>query len=251
MLDTCALIPARGGSKGVPRKNLMPLAGVPLLAWSIVAAKHCSAFSRVIVSTDDAEIAEVARRYGAEVPFMRPAELAQDRTPDRPYVVHALDELRASGEEPQAVAILRPTTPVRDPELLAEAVSAFFARGDATSLRAVHELPEPPQKMMGIENGFLCGLFPHDPRPEYFNLPRQTFPAAYQPNGYVDVVLTDVVRALEEGLFGPRCLAFPTPRAAEVDAIEDIEFLEFVVARGRPRLLDLLAQDQRDQEPAR
>src|SRR5512138_1364692 len=94
MTDILALIPARGGSKGIPRKNIRNFAGYPLIAWSIAAAKQSDLVARVIVSTDDEEIASVARAYGAETPFLRPAELAQDQTTDLPVFEHALDWLK-------------------------------------------------------------------------------------------------------------------------------------------------------------
>jgi N-acylneuraminate cytidylyltransferase/CMP-N,N'-diacetyllegionaminic acid synthase len=108
-VNTFALIPARGGSKGIPRKNIKMIAGKPLIVWTIEAALRSSLLSAVVVSTDDLEIAEVARRAGAQVPFMRPAELAQDQTPGLDPVLHALDEL------PQfdSVLLLQPTSPLR------------------------------------------------------------------------------------------------------------------------------------------
>jgi CMP-N,N'-diacetyllegionaminic acid synthase len=238
MTSTVALIPARAGSKGVPQKNIRPVAGIPLIGWSILAARHAK-FSRVVVSTDSPEIAELARGLGAEVPFLRPAALAQDKSPDRDYVIHALDAFRDEGREPDYIAILRPTTPVRRTEMLDAAIDAIVAKPAATGLRSVHELPEPPQKMMGIEDGWLVGLFPHDTRPEYYNLPRQSFPSAYQPNGYVDIVSRDWLRASETGIFGPRVLGLVTESVVEIDLPEAFDLLEFQIARRRPALLDL------------
>lgn len=240
MPSVVALIPARGGSKGVPGKNMRPLAGLPMIGWSILAARHTDAFDRVVVSTNSVEIAERSRSFGAEVPFLRPAALAQDRSPDRDYVMHALDTFRDDGREPTHIAILRPTTPIRAPEVLGAAVRSVIARPAATGLRSVHELPEPPQKMMGIEDGWLTGLFPDDPRPEYYNLPRQTFPPAFHPNGYVDIVTRDWLRQSDSGIFGPRVLGFVTEPVVEVDRPEDFDLLEFQVARCRPALLDLV-----------
>ena len=234
-----ALIPARAGSKGVPGKNVRTLEGIPLIAWSIRAARHAKTLHRVVVSTDSEQIAAVARRYGAEVPFLRPADLAQDASPDRAYVQHALDFFRDERREPGYVVLLRPTTPIRDPERIDAAVRAIAERGEASGLRSVHPLPEPPQKMMGIENGWLTGLFPHDPRPEYYNLPRQSFPTAYQPNGYVDILTRQWLRGGGAGIFGPKVLAFETEVAVEVDTAEAFDLLEFQLARRRPALLDL------------
>jgi CMP-N-acetylneuraminic acid synthetase len=231
-VSAVALIPARGGSKGVPGKNLYSLAGMPLVGWSVFAARRCASLARVVVSTDSAQIAEVARRYGAEVPFMRPDELAGDASPDRAYIDHALDFFRREGREPEQLVILRPTTPLRQPERIDAAVKLIQLKRDATSLRSVHPLPEPPQKMMGIEDGWLTGLFPHDPRPEYYNLPRQSFPVAYQPNGYVDIVTRAWLQSSPAGIFGPRVLAFVTEPAVEVDTREAFDLLEFQISRN-------------------
>ncbi|MBT3921890.1 MAG: acylneuraminate cytidylyltransferase family protein, partial [Nitrospina sp.] len=114
-----SLIPARGGSKGIPRKNLALLDGKPLIAYSIEESLNCSLISRTIVSTDDPEIAEVARKYGAEAPFLRPSELAQDDTPDFPVFLHALEWLRANEDlSPDMFVQLRPTTPIRPSKII-------------------------------------------------------------------------------------------------------------------------------------
>src|ERR1700743_3832228 len=109
-----ALIPARGGSKGVPRKNIVPVAGKPLLAWTIEAARNSTRLDRIILSTDDEEIASVAREFGVEVPFMRPAELAKDSSGSLEVALHALDwAAREPGGEPEYLLILQPTSPLR------------------------------------------------------------------------------------------------------------------------------------------
>ena len=224
-----AIIPARAGSKGVPKKNIRVLGGYPLIAFSIVAAKLSSDIERVMVSTDSLEIAEIARSYGAEVPFLRPPELAQDASPDIDFIRHALDWLEThEGSKPDFLVVLRPTTPLRDPALIDSAIRTLKSNDQATSLRSAHQLQEPPQKMMGIQDGFLVGLFPEDTRPEYYNLPRQAFSPAYHPNGYVDIIKTSFVRS-GNSLYGPHILAFVTPVAGEVDRPEDFEYLEYLV----------------------
>jgi len=219
----------------VPKKNIKLLGGYPLIAFTIVAAKLCSEIKRVIVSTDSDEIAETARTYGAEVPFMRPPELAQDNSPDIDFIGHALNWFQShEASQPDFLVLLRPTTPLRDPVLIDSAILTIRSSIEATSLRSVHQLPEPPQKMMGIQDGFLVGLFPHDPRPEYYDLPRQAFPPAYNPNGYVDITRPDFVRK-SNTLHGPRILAFVTPFAAEVDSPEEFEYLEYLIEKkGHP-----------------
>lgn len=133
-----AVIPARGGSKGLPGKNLRLLAGKPLIAWSIEQALQSSRIDCVHVSTDDPEIAEVARAHGADVPYMRPAELAQDTTPTEPVLTYALDWYARAGRTFDAVVLLQPTSPLRFPGTLGTALEAFEARG-AESLLGVCE----------------------------------------------------------------------------------------------------------------
>lgn len=233
-MKTYALIPARGGSKGVKNKNIRLLNGKPLIAYSIESAIECSSFDRVIVTTDSPEIAEISKNFGAEVPFMRPLELAQDKSPDRSYIDHALDWFFTHEKKivPDLVAILRPTTPLRDASLLDQSIKKMKDNfGEATSLRSVHELPEPPQKMLKIENKWLTGFFPEDTRNEYFNLPRQMFPKAYQPNGYIDIVKPTFIQSNTNGIFGPKMVAFETPYSVEIDMEREFNYLEFLIGQ--------------------
>jgi len=136
--DVLALIPARGGSKSIPRKNLARMAGHPLLAWSIAAARESQRIRKIVVSTDDEELREAALSYGALVPFLRPAELAQDDTPDLPVFQHALTWLaREWGFRPELVVQLRPTSPLRPCGCVDEAIALLEAHADADSVRAV------------------------------------------------------------------------------------------------------------------
>ncbi|HET9913914.1 MAG TPA: acylneuraminate cytidylyltransferase family protein, partial [Anaerolineales bacterium] len=123
------LIPARGGSKTIPHKNIKPLVGKPLIAWTIEAAKKCRALSRVIVSTDDAQIAEVAQQWGAEVPFLRPAELAGDATSSLAVVLHLIQWLKKhDGAVPEYILLLQPTSPFRTTEDLDAAIELAETR---------------------------------------------------------------------------------------------------------------------------
>jgi CMP-N-acetylneuraminic acid synthetase len=130
MSDTTrlGLIPARGGSKGVPRKNIRSLAGEPLIGYSIQVANNATEIDSTVVSTDDNEIADVARSAGAEVPFMRPAELARDETPTEPVVQHAIKTLRELGQEYDDVVLLQPTSPLRAAAHIDEAVELYESR---------------------------------------------------------------------------------------------------------------------------
>jgi len=188
--EVLALIPARGGSKSVPRKNLRLLRGMPLVSHSITQAKEARRVTRVIVSTDDPEIAEVGRAAGAEVPFMRPSSIAQDLSTDYEFVRHALAWLRDNEEyEPDFVVQLRPTIPVRDVCIIDEAILAISSNPKADSLRAVAEACFTPYKMWHLgEGGYLSPLLslPHIREP--WNEPRQVLPAVYQQDGYIDIV---------------------------------------------------------------
>lgn len=222
-----AIIPARGGSKGVPKKNIIDLGGFPLIAYSIITAKLSKHIDRVIVSTDSEEIATIAKKYGAEVPFLRPAELATDKSTDIEFINHALKWFKDNEQKtPDYIVHLRPTTPLRDPELVDKAIKSIAENPTATSLRSGYEIRESPYKLFGIENGFFTGLFPSDPRPEYYNLPRQAFPPVYQPDGYVDVLVSDYVMKTGR-LHGDKILAFVSPDVGEVDTLEHLKFINY------------------------
>jgi CMP-N-acetylneuraminic acid synthetase len=240
---TYAVIPARGGSKGVPQKNIKLLKGFPLIAYSIAAAKLSKKTGRVIVSTESPEIAKIAEKFGAEVPFLRPDEYAQDKSPDIDFVRHAIDWFaKNESDQPEMFVHLRPTTPLRYPALIDKAIGEFVSNNEATALRSVHELAEPPQKMFGIENGYLTGFFPHETRPEYYNLPRQVFPKAYHPNGYVDIILTRYVTKTNT-LHGPRMIGYVTPFIIEIDNPEDFSHLEYSIDKGSHPLYEYLTQN--------
>jgi len=230
-MRTYALIPARANSKGVTNKNLRLVHEKPLITYTLEVAKNVKQFDRVIVTTDSPEIAALAKAEGVEVPFIRPAEFAQDASPDRDYIEHALNWFQENeGAVPDLVAILRPTTPLREPDLLDKAVLVLQERfSEATALRSVHALPEPPQKMLQMENGWLTGFFPEDKRPDYFNLPRQTFPTAYQPNGYIDIVKTSYLEKDKNRIFGDMMLGFETRFSIEIDTPEALDYLAFTL----------------------
>ena len=228
-----ALIPARGGSKRVPKKNISLSGGFPLIAYAIAAAHLAKRIGRIIVSTDSEEIAEIARRFGAEVPFMRPDEFARDDSPDLEFLTHALSWLRDNeGSVPEYLVELRATTPLRHPQDIDAAIELFHNNKTATSLRSGFEIQEPAQKLFGIEDGRFVGLFPDDTRPEYYNLPRQAFPPSYQLDGYVDILKASHIEE-ERTQHGERILAFVSPQTGEVDHPRDFEFIEYKLNQGK------------------
>ena len=192
--DTLVIIPARGGSKSIPRKNIKDFAGYPLIAYSIAAGLAADSISRVIVSTDDEEIAEVARNYGAEVPFLRPEEFSRDNTPDLPVFQHALEWLQSKEEyRPKIVVQLRPTSPLRRKELIDQAVLRLLERPEADSIRTICIPFQNPYKMWRISaDGFMKPLLSID-LPEPYNLPRQALPEIYWQTGYVDAAWAETI----------------------------------------------------------
>ena len=227
-MSNCAIIPARAGSKGVPNKNIRTLCGHPIIAFSIITALECKKIERVVVSTDCPKIAKISKKYGAEVPFLRPAKFAQDLSPAIDYINHAFLKLEEiDNYKPDQIILLLPTTPLRETLIIDQAIKTLRSNFEATGLRSVQELAEPPQKMMALKDGYLTGFFPDDPRPEYFNLPRQTFPIAYHPNGYVEIIRR---KTLDDNgtLYGPKVLGIITPFSVEIDTPEDFKYLEYV-----------------------
>jgi CMP-N,N'-diacetyllegionaminic acid synthase len=228
-----ALIPARGGSKGIPRKNLLPIGGKPLLAYSILQARASAHIARVIVSTDDEEIAGVARAWGAEVPFMRPAELARDESPDIDVFRHALLWLRENEDyQPQLAVHLRPPGPVRRVELIDKAIELLLAHPEADAVRAVSPAQESPFKMWRLtENG---GMEPALRLPgvaDAQSLPRQRLPQVYWQNGYVDVLRPRAVLE-KNSMWGTCVLPFIINEPIfELDYPEDIVRLEQALKR--------------------
>jgi CMP-N-acetylneuraminic acid synthetase len=186
-----ALIPARGGSKGIPRKNIHAFAGHPLIAYSIAAALQAETVSRVVVSTDDQEIAEVARLYGAETPFMRPVELAEDRTTDLPVFQHALSWLAEhENYHPEIILHLHATSPVRPPGFIDQAVRLLHEHPQAECVRSVVAPGQNPYKMWRIDprSGRMIPLLTIPGIAEPYNTPRQQLPAVYLQTGHVNAI---------------------------------------------------------------
>lgn len=223
------LIPARSGSKGIPNKNILPIKGHPLIAYSIMASKLSKYIDRTIVSTDSPKIADIALYYGAEVPFLRPTELAKDTSTDLEWVEHALDLLESDVYDiPSYIVHLRPTTPIRDVQIVNEAIAMCICDKECTSLRSVHQLAESPFKMFAKEGDYLKPYIPAGYEGEYYNQPRQKFPTAYVPNGYVDVLKVSTINL--GSLHGDKIRAFETRPSIEIDRGEDILSLKHEVA---------------------
>jgi N-acylneuraminate cytidylyltransferase len=191
MTEILAIIPARGGSKGIPRKNIRPFAGYPLIAYSIAAAQQAETVTRVIVSTDDEEIAAVGREFGAAVPFLRPAELARDDTLDLPVFEHALKWLEEiEGYKPDVVVHLRPTSPIRPTGCVDAAVNSLLRHPEADCVRGVVPAGQNPHKMWRVsaEDRPMTPLLQVEGISEPYNAPRQGLQPVYWQTGHIDAI---------------------------------------------------------------
>lgn len=207
--EVLAVIPARGGSKGIPRKNIKSFAGFPLIAYSIAAGLQSELTTRVIVSTDDEEIAEVARFWGAETPFMRPAEFAADATTDLPVFRHAVSWLKENeGYEPDIVLQLRPTTPARPVGLVDEAIRLLMDHPEADSVRGVVPSGECPFKMWKYDEktGLMHGLLEVEGIDEPYNMPRQKLPTIYWQTGHIDAIRPERTFMTSDSMSGKNIL---------------------------------------------
>lgn len=239
MPEILALIPARGGSKGLPRKNVRLLAGRPLIAHTVEHALAAATVTRVIVSTDDDEIAAAALEAGGEVPFRRPAELAEDSSLDIESFRHALVWLAEhEGYRPELVVHLRPTHPVRRVDLIDEAVRAMLADADADALRSVSWPEQTPYKMWRPDGSYMKPFSEVDALPEAHSRPRQELPVVWWQNGYVDVVRPRTVLELGS-MAGSRVLPFVVEEESpEIDHAEDLAAAEAVLAGASTRAVE-------------
>ena len=195
-MNILALIPARGGSKGIPMKNIKKFGEKELIYWSIKIAKESKYINRIIVSTDNEEIKEVALKYGAEVPFIRPLEISNDLSNDYEFIKHCMDYLKNNGENiPDIIVQLRPTYPTRKLEILDETIKIFIDEfNNYDSLRTVYKFEKSPFKMYMVNNKNLIPLFKNiNNIKEPYNECRQLLPETYIHNGYIDIIKSQIV----------------------------------------------------------
>jgi CMP-N-acetylneuraminic acid synthetase len=219
------IVTARGGSKGVPGKNIAPIGGKPLIAWTVEKAMQSGAIERLIVSTDDPAIADAARRAGAEVPFLRPPELAQDDTPHLPVIQHAVAHQRAAGYGASHVVVLQPTSPLVAADDIAGCVRLAKSRG-AAAVVSVTRFHGHPSWLMRIEaDGRLAPWQPARAAAER----RQDGATAFVPNGAVYVLAAELVRS-GESWYGPSTLAYemPAERSLDIDDPWDLHVARLI-----------------------
>jgi N-acylneuraminate cytidylyltransferase len=228
MNNIVAIIPARSGSKGVPDKNIKNIHGNPLIAYSIKAAIKASMIDRVIVSTDSQVYAKIAKDCGAEVPFIRPSNISQDESTDIEFFKHAIDWLdKNEGKVPNYFVHLRPTTPLRDPDVIDQAIRIFI-KSNYSSLRSIHKMSESAYKAFEVKKGVIYRMCGKNTDLDRSNLGRQKYPVTYNANGYVDVIRTSLITNHNK-LHGSNVHAFLTNLVYEIDEISDINFVEYML----------------------
>jgi N-acylneuraminate cytidylyltransferase len=238
MSDIIAIIPARAGSKSLVDKNIKYLSGHPLIAYSIAAAKLSKKIDRVIVSTDSQKYTEIAKQYGAEVPFIRPDKISIDTAIDRDFLIHSMNWFEENENSvPEYWVHLRPTTPLRSIEIIDNAINEIMQDNNATSLRSGHKAPESPLKWFVKSNYYFRGLVDG----EDYNLPKEAFEQVYIPDGFVDVVKSSFVMNNKE-IHGDRMIGFESPVCTEVDSVEEFEYIQYQLDKNGSELLDYLNQ---------
>lgn len=231
-----ALALARGGSKGVPGKNIKDLAGKPLIAWVIEAAKNSKYVDRVILSTDYEDIAEVGRQYGAETPFLRPAEIAQDSTPDTPVFEHTLSWLKKNEKyEPDIIVHLRPTGPMVASGEIDEAIELLEKHSDADSVRSIEKPPKPPFKMWTIADEYMTPFIKEvkgvdgEIIKDAHTAPRQKLPEVFQTTPDIGIMRRETVTE-KHSVIGDIVLPYPLKRpTVDIDTFLDFQIAEILM----------------------
>jgi N-acylneuraminate cytidylyltransferase len=233
-----AFIPARSGSERIRDKNINLLGGHPALAYSIAAARESGVFDAVIVSTDSEHYADIARYYGAEVPFLRPAAIAGSKSPDIEWVVYTLETLSASGRNFECFSILRPTSPLRQAETIQRAWSAFSAEVGVDSLRAVELCQQHPGKMWVVRGNRLLPILPYsfDDAP-WHSSQYKALPEIFVQNASLEIAWSEV--ALQRNsIAGDIIMPFLTENheGADINAPQDWLIVEHLIETGEATL---------------
>lgn len=221
-----SIIPARAGSKGLPDKNILPLAGHPLIAYSIKASQETSSISRTLVSTDSERIARIARKYGAEVPFIRPGEYALDHSTDLEVFIHALHWLQETENySPDIIVHLRPTSPVRRLSDIENGIQLLLA-SNADSLRSITPAPITPYKMWRISptGNHLTPLLTLEGIPEPYNQPRQDLPEVFWQTGTLDIIRPSTTIG-KRSMSGQKIIPYmiPSELVLDIDSKKDFD----------------------------
>jgi len=224
-LKIVCVIPARGGSKSLPKKNILPLNGIPLLCYSVDYSLKSPLITETVVSTDSQEIASVAKNCGAVVPFIRPAEFAKDDTRDYLVMRHALNFFEAKNQFFDLYVLLRPTSPLRPPDLIERAVSIIKKNPDATSVRSVAQIKEHPYRAWRVHpDGRISGFVQYELEP--YNIPRQELPDVCFQTGDIEVIKRETI--IQGSVSGERVypLVIDHDQMVDIDSQSDLDLAE-------------------------
>lgn len=234
-MQVLALIPARSGSKGIPHKNIRPFRGKPLMAHSIEQARACPLIQRTVVSTDSVEYAEIARQYGAQVPFLRPPEISGDTATDLEVFEHALAWLEANeGYTPDICIHLRPTYPLRDVQDITNIIELLAQNPALDSVRSIAPAPETPYKMwFRAADGTLAPVVQLEEL-EAYNMPRQVLPPVFLQNACLDAVRAQVIRA-QHSMTGKKIYGYVMAENYDIDTALQFDAAEIAPNARRMR----------------
>jgi CMP-N-acetylneuraminic acid synthetase len=235
------LIPARSGSKSIPQKNIIELGKHPLIAYSIAAARLSRYIEDIVVSTDSEKIANIARKYEASVPFLRPQEISQDSSLDIEFFRHYLSFLEEKAMDiPDLVVHLRPTTPLREIRVIDDAIKYMINNNKATSLRSMYKTHLTPYKMFRRNGEHAASFLNYEGDREFYNLPRQKFEDSYIPNGYVDIIRPSVLK--KTGLLhGNNMKLWETDEIVDIDSQKNYLLAKQILQEERFKpILDFL-----------
>tara|TARA_Y100000591_G_scaffold332864_1_gene371977 strand:+ start:2239 stop:2946 length:708 start_codon:yes stop_codon:yes gene_type:complete len=223
-MNIVTVIPARGGSKSIPRKNIISLGGYPLIKYTIDYSLKSELISKTIVSTDDQEIAKTAIKYGAEVPFIRPSELAEDDVPDYPVMLHALTEVEKNIESNvDIIILLRPTSPLRPEGLIERGVDIMKNNPKATSVRAVTSSKEHYFRQWKKDQKYIVTVKDTDSVVEPYNIPRQFLPESYFQTGDIELIRRKTL------ISGSVSGNYVMPLVIDSDSVYDIDNLSDLI----------------------
>lgn len=241
VMKILAFIPARAGSKRVPNKNIKPLNGKPLIAYTIEAANRSRHINRVVVSTNSSEIAGIAARYGAEVPFLRPEEISGSDSTEMEFFEHALDWFAENeGYVPDLIVLLYPTSPLRKPESIDSAIETMMSHPEADSLRSIRKCSEHPYKMWQIEDGYLKSFVKSENRCDTHTLSYHLLPEVYIQNASIYITKPSTIRD-KHSTTGNLIIPFIMDETESIDINNPPDFmLAEVVIKGERREVNVI-----------
>jgi CMP-N-acetylneuraminic acid synthetase len=220
-----SLIPAKGYSKRIKKKNLKRINNISLVCYSVIFSKMNKAINKTFVSTDSEEIRNLTRKYKAHVPFLRPKKMSKYQSQDYEYVHHFLDYIKKNEKFlPEYILQLRPTTPFRSISLINKAIVKIKKFKNSDSLRSTHIASHPPEKQFRVNKNFYTDINSKKITNDNFNKPSHFFKTTYEPNGYIDILKTKFLLKNKNKIYGKNILSFVTPKTIDIDTKEDFEF---------------------------